>query len=426
MKIFWAILFVFSTFFTDLPLLNFFGEFGRSLVNLLFPMWFLITFLNIKKEPVSKFLLWCVVLISLAGFQMFLGDLYYLIDTTGHPVIRGEHIIIKNFKMIMYLLSNIFFTSSIISLFSSKKNLKKLLKVSFFAFLALPFITIIEFIDPFAFSYIHARELSGIPRLFTAEPSWTNYLINSLFVASALYFVFNKRKSYIFYTIVLTQTFLLLTSNSKLFLFFGSINLLLIVMFQLSAKRLERLLLLIVIFVFIIFFLIPKFFQKISVDVEKFTSFATRFGTNLAAFIYLLKYPIASGAVYLHYFPDCLEDIAPIIKKFNLNISEISSYIYSSEESAMTVKGSWGAFMIFYGIIPLILMLKLLFKLLYNLKGTIQSYSYFIYSLFLLNLLVIPIFDGIITRPHFWYILALAYIIKNLKNPRNPHNLNYY
>lgn len=121
MKIFWAILFVFSTFFTDLPLLNFFGEFGRSLVNLLFPMWFLITFLNIKKEPVSKFLLWCVVLISLAGFQMFLGDLYYLIDTTGHPVIRGEHIIIKNFKMIMYLLSNIFFTSSIISLFSSKK-----------------------------------------------------------------------------------------------------------------------------------------------------------------------------------------------------------------------------------------------------------------------------------------------------------------
>lgn len=430
MKVFWAVLIVFSTFFTDLPTKEFFGEFGRTLTNLLLPVWALVVLLNAKKN--SKLLKWTIIFLSLVGFQMFLGNLYYLVSANGAPVIRGEHIITKNFKLMMYLLSNLFFAISIVSLFSSSIDLRRLLKVSYLGFLVLSIVTIIEFIDPSVFSYVHAREFSRIPRLFTAEPSWTNYLINSLFVSSVLYFYLYKRTSCVFYTILCTQVFFLLTSTSKLFLVFGSLNLVLFLMYQTyqtKTSRFGKILLLFIVIVIsfaISFFVFLKFSRQILIDIEKFTSVATRIGTNLGLILYLFKYPIAFGAVYLYYFPTCIEKIYQIFEKIGLNVSEMQMYLFSFTEGGMTVKGGWGSLMIYYGVISLILMLLFLFKLLYMLKHVPQAHSRLLYYFFLLNLLIVAIFDNIISRPHFWYILALAYIVVNTKDlPNIQKGLHY-
>ena len=117
-------------------------------------------------------------------------------------------------------------------------------------------------------------------------------------------------------------------------------------------------------------------------------------------------YPFSSGAVYLYYFPKSIDYFLynSVFSDLwsNFNLYEITNYIVSQEENAMVAKSGFLSFYQYYGIVTLILVFIILFKILQRIKK-----NYFYSSFFVINLLIVPFFDGIITRQFFCLLLGI-------------------
>lgn len=405
--------------FNDLPFAEYFGEFGRSLPLLMFPIFFLYTIINYRilnsYKNVSRFI---KIIIFFSILSMLMSSFIYFLNV-GNVMLRGENVIIKNIKLLTYLFANIFYLTTF--LIYIKNHSYEALKTLYYMNFLLLIILFIELFNPNMLNILHFNKNNyRVPRLLSSEPSWTSNMLNAYFIGGAIYLkkYYNKLS---LKHILLVAAFLiqLYFTTSKMFLLFGTINIIIYLYFLFSTKRRKLLKnsLFIILVILILLITLPNLVASTLNDLQNFTSFSTRLGTMIASVYQPFLYPFSSGAVYLYYFPRAIEYFlyssvfSDLWSSFNLY--EITSYIDSQEESAMVAKSGFLSFYQYYGIVALILVFIILFKILKKIKK-----NYFYSSFFIINLLIFPFFEDITTR-QFFYLLLGIYIFFSLSHENN-------
>lgn len=394
--------------FNDLPFAEYFGEFGRSLPLLMFPVYFLYTIINYRilnsYKNASRFIM---IIIFFSILSMLMSSLIYFLNV-GNIILRGENVIIKNIKLLTYLFANICYLSTL--LIFIKNHTYEVLKTLYYMNFLLLIILFIELFNPNMLNILHFNKNNyRVPRLLSSEPSWTSYMLNAYFIGGAFYLkkFYNKLNSK---HILLVLAFLiqLYFTTSKMFLLFGRINIIIYFYFLIGTKRRKFLKnsLFIIVVILILLITLPNLVTSTLNDIQNFSSFSTRLGTMIASVYQPFLYPFSSGAVYLYYFPKSIDYFLynSVFSDLwsNFNLYEITNYIVSQEENAMVAKSGFLSFYQYYGIVTLILVFIILFKILKKIKK-----NYFYSSFFVINLLIVPFFDGIITRQFFCLLLGI-------------------
>lgn len=415
---FMNILVCFAPIFVNLPTRLVLGEFGRSLHNLLFP--FLLFFIIIKKqkgnnEEIKKNGIFLFLVVSF----IFLSIWLYLLNG-GKLVIYSENVVTKSIKMFFYLFTNIILFLYIIEYFENKYF--KWLNTIIWGNLLLLIILILEILKPELINLINFGEGNrpGI-RLLTAEPSWTTVLVSFYFIVGFLYNFYVKKSKFVevfLYISLITQ---LVFTESKMSLIIFVFNILVSLLLRINSsirKKIMKIvlyLLMSLIAFLLITPLVNKLILMILSDITNYTSISTRFYTIIIAIFTGIKYPFSAGGTYLYYFTMLLAKYKYLVESLNLSTREIEGLLRSNSAEGFTVKSGILSVLQFYGLIPFIIFIKIFFRdTLRKLKQVNVRIE--IYMLFFINLVLLPMFDDVLMRPNFFFLMALIFIgAKKLK-----------
>jgi hypothetical protein len=192
----------------------------------------------------------------------------------------------------------------------------------------------IEYLDPEKLSILHATPKNYERlRLFTAEPSQA-VLLYPIFSLLALFLAKNVFLK-IFILILAGIIFILINSKG------GFITILLasIILFLKNIKKIKYAVFLLLMLP-ITFYLFLKFaFPSIYIDINKGTSFSTRFSGLISVVLVLVSYPLGLGyGSYLSYYPQILDRSYEIANALftdllgiSLSYAEISDIISTGE-----------------------------------------------------------------------------------------------
>ncbi|MFZ8832208.1 MAG: hypothetical protein ACO2OY_08690 [Thermodesulfobacteriaceae bacterium] len=314
--------------FTDLPIYE--RTVTHSLMIFFAPLIFMfILVVKNFKIPLTKNLK-LFVLYMIVSFVSSLVLLYYLILTKGELYAYDKNLLIKHFEAFisLSLLHFIVYFLLILVCYNLSPNLLKNFVLLSFLFLTL--IGIIEYLDPEKLSILHATPKNYERlRLFTAEPSHA-VLLYLIFSLLSLFLVENVSLK-IFILIVSGIIFILINSKG------GFITILLasIILFSKNIKKIKYAVFLLLILP-IAFYLFLKFaFPSLYIDINKGTSFSTRFSTLISTILVLVNYPLGLGyGSYLFYYPKILDQSYEIANALftdlfgiSLSYAEISDMI---------------------------------------------------------------------------------------------------
>jgi hypothetical protein len=299
--IFTLLLLFIGMIFTDLPIYE--RTVTHSLMIFFAPLIF-VFILVVKnfKVPLTKNLK-LFVLYMIVSFVSSLVLLYYLILTKGELYAYDKNLLIKHFEaFISFSLLHfiVYFLLVLVCYNLSRKLLKNFV---FLSFIFLTLVGFIEYLDPEKLSILHATPKNYERlRLFTAEPSHA-VLLYLIFSLLSLFLVENLFLK-IFILIASGIIFILINSKG------GFITILLasIILFSKNIKKIKYAGFLLLILP-ISFYLFLKFaFPSIYRDINKGTSFSTRFSTLISIILILINYPLGLGyGSYLFYYAKILD-----------------------------------------------------------------------------------------------------------------------
>jgi len=304
--------------FTDLPIYE--RTVTHSLMILFAPLIF--TFiLVVKKFKVSLTKnLKLFILYMIVSFVTSLILLYCLILTKGEFYVYNKNLLIKHFEAFISLSLLHFLVYFLLVLVFYKLSLNLLKNFVFFIFLFLTLAGLIEYLDSEKLSIFHSapKDYERL-RLFTAEPSHA-VLLYLIFSLLSLFFIENVSLK-IFISILSGIIFILINSKGGFItLFFISI-----ILFLKKIKNIKYTFVLLLILVIASYLFVRFALPSIYVDINKFTSFSTRFSSLISVFIILFKYPFGLGyGSYLFYYPKILDQSYEIANTLFINLFGIS------------------------------------------------------------------------------------------------------
>jgi hypothetical protein len=318
--------------FTDLPIYE--RTITHSLMIFLAPLIF-VFILVVKnfKIPLTKNLK-LFVLYMIVSFVSSLVLLYYLILTEGELYAYNKNLLIKHFEAFISLSLLHFIVYFLLVLVCYNLSPKLLKNFVFLSFIFLTLVGFVEYLDPEKLSILHATPKNYERlRLFTAEPSHAVllYLIFSLLSLFLVENVFLKS----FILIVSGIIFILIDSKG------GFITILLasIILFSKNIKKIKYAVSLLLILP-VAFYLFLKFaLPALYIDINKGTSFSTRFSGLISVVLVLVSYPLGLGyGSYLFYYPQILDRSYEIANALftdlfgiSLSYAEISYMISTGE-----------------------------------------------------------------------------------------------
>ena len=318
--------------FTDLPIYE--RTVTHSLMIFLAPLIFVfILFVKNFKVWLTKnlklFILYMIT--SLVGSLVLL---YYLILTGGELYAYNKNLLIKHFEAFisLSLLHFIVYFLLILVCYNLSPNLLKNFVLLSFIFLTL--VGFIEYLDPEKLNILHTipKNYERL-RLFTAEPSHAVllYLIFSLLSLFLVENVFLK----IFILIVSGIIFILINSKG------GFITILLasVILFLKNIKKIKYAVLLLLILPMVSYLFLKLAFPSLYIDINKGTSFSTRFSGLISVALILVSYPLGLGyGSYLSYYPKILDRSYEIANALftdlfgiSLSYAEISDIVSTGE-----------------------------------------------------------------------------------------------
>ncbi len=274
------------------------------------------------------------ILYMIVSFVSSLTLLYYLILTGEELYAYNKNLLIKHFEAFISLSLLHFIVYFLLVLVCYNLSPKLLKNFVFLSFLFLTLVGFIEYLDPEKLSVLHATPKNyDRLRLFTAEPSHA-VLLYLIFGLLSLFLVENVFLK-IFILIVSGIIFILINSKG------GFITILLasIVLFLKNIKKIKYAVFLLLISP-IAFYLFLKFaFPSIYIDINKGTSFSTRFSTLISTILVLVNHPLGLGyGSYLFYYPKILDQSYEIANALftdlfgiSLSYTEISYMISTGE-----------------------------------------------------------------------------------------------
>ncbi len=274
------------------------------------------------------------ILYMIVSFVSSLILLYYLILTGEELYAYNKNLLIKHFEAFISLSLLHFIVYFLLVLVCYNLSPKLLKNFVFLSFLFLTLVGFIEYLDPEKLSILHATPKNYERlRLFTAEPSHAVllYLIFSLLSLSLVKNVFLK----IFILIVSGIIFVLINSKGG----FITIFLAFIVLFLKNIKKIKYAVFLLLILPIALYLFLKFAFPSLYIDINRGTSFSTRFSGLISVVLVLINYPLGLGyGSYLFYYPKILDQSYEIANALFTNLFSISlsyaeiSYIISTGE----------------------------------------------------------------------------------------------
>lgn len=262
-----------------------------------------------------------------------------------------------------------------------------------YAFVTLILLTIICLIEkgqsPYAFEGIHFA--GTFPywriRLLTTESSWTAMMIYVYFIL-ALYWCFTINKKFPVMVAIICIGILLYNTSSKTLMMSVVVTVIIyvVIVFK-KIKKTTLLYLLVILAVMVIFaqIILPQLIQSISIDIQEYTSVATRLYTSILGLLIGICFPCGvGGAVYLGIFQNALSEYLYIFTSLPIkfNISEILSLATRKTDEALTVKSGMLQFNMYWGIVGTIYLMYNFVRLSSQLSQKNMKYTNIIVSAF--------------------------------------------
>ena len=396
--------------FNDLPLANYIGTIGSSLMFILVPITFIIIFFQEKfkisiTDNTKLFLYY--YLVSL--FFSILIFLLYFISYESIYTPYGQLIPIKLAKASLYNLVYFFvyFTLVYIFLHIDMKKINLSIKLIFWFLIVIGVIEILNK-DFLNFLHLFPVEYKRL-RLTTAEPSRAFFLLT---IIGLLIIFFEKKIITKIITLILLMLFDILIASKGGWVFI-MLSLLLVYLFNVPLKQ-KLILLSFIIPLFIVFvFVFLNIIQpELINDLEKFHSTSTRAITSVWALLSLVHFPFGEGyGTYLCYFQDVLRLSKEIIFKYfpyPLSAIEIDSMIDTGKNVGVK---SGILFQIVQNGVVAVVFYFLLFR---NSYKYIEKLNFNIYDKYIIKVIItytlLTLILGINIEVMYVYLLPIAYI----------------
>lgn len=355
---------IFSSVFQDFFLINYIGEFGRSITAIIvIPIFIIYVVILRGKIYINKYL---KLLIKLCIYLLFINVItlsLYMIFKSSDLMILDENIAIQTLKGYMYFFNITIFMILIYNL-QQKINNVQVFKPFVFTFIFLFIILIIELISmPNAWPMLHNIFPYYRVRLTTAESSWTSSIIVIYFVMSYYYYkniipnkVMSSTSIFIFIVFLITST-----SKGLMMSLLLSMFIMIIIDGNLKIKIIS-----ICLVCMILPLIIPSIRDSVIIDLTEYTSIVTRVYSILIGIVYILLNPLGTGnALYIAIYPKMLGEYIHIFDKinFNFNLSEIYSFINSNTSQNISAKSAFIQYGLYWGIVGMIMIAIFLIKI---------------------------------------------------------------
>jgi len=286
--------------FTDLPIYE--KTVTKSYIFLIAPLFFLLFLIKNKFKlaltPNSKvFLIYLFLTLSFSLLMLFIH-----IVTLGEIYAYNRNMFIKNFEAFFTLsfLHFVFYYLIINILF--KINLNHLKLVIYFLFSFLTLTAFIEFINPEIIQPFHSLPKNyDRLRLFAMEPSQAGIL----YFLIGLMSLFLSKNAFVKFIIIVVLTIVLIFIQSKGLFISIILGLAVIVISNFNKLRYVFVSLIFLFLFMSIFFL--YILPSLIIDIERFTSFSTRFSGLISIILILFNFPFGLGyGTYIYYYPELI------------------------------------------------------------------------------------------------------------------------
>ena len=355
--------------YQDSPLGLFLGAMGYSIIMPLSLILFFTYIVAKKKLPNNKFLMPLYLLGIWLFIISFIAILIWCL--LGNPItVVSEFLPFKAIKVcIQYLSYPAYIALILIS--CRKVGTPYIGKYSYYTLMILTIICFIEMHQiPYAFEFIHFNGVFpyGRIRLLTTESSWTAMMIYVYSFLSLLWALSNRKKMTII-IIFAFIAFLFTTTGSRSLMLSIVLTIGIYILFafkKLNRRTIFTLLGLMVILIIFIQIFLPKLSSSFRIDIERFTSLATRSYTGGLGLLIGIVFPLGvGGAVYLGVFRNALIHFLWIFDKLplKLNTNEIMNLISQSSDVALSVKSGILHYNMYWGILGTLYLMYAFYKL---------------------------------------------------------------
>ncbi len=401
-----------STILTNIPLERYFGTIGASpVVFILVPLALFFTigrYFTIKRKDFTiPFAIYFIITFLVSLVWVLLFYLIYGIYDTPY----GESIFSKLLRASSY---NFVYFCYVLCLENVFRNLSSnhVAKYSYVFFVLLFTVGLMQYLDVSDFGIFHSDQVNySRVRLLSGEPSIAALIIN-VFGGMALLYSNGK---YHRLTILVMILFANLYVGSKVSLLFILISI--VCALFLTRMTISKLVFYAA-FLFASLFSFSYYFNEyllrsLIIDIENYTSLATRASTMLWGLVSLFKYPFGEGyGTYLNLYSDILLYSMGVIQNitpFNLNFSEVSNMIDTGKNVA--VKSGVLSQVVYNGMIALIFYVYLYVRSFVMLS---QTKNIGVFEKLTLRILLFYTFFSILLSVNielaYAYVIPLVYI----------------
>lgn len=376
-------LLLFLTIYSDSPLIQYLGEFGRSPLAIISILLFILFSLGGTRLTHVGFqknfwkLIKYTYIISLIWILLF--------PCLGISLNQlGSFIPAKVIRASMYSIGWFCFIAVMITLskdFSPKRFFRPFLWVFIFQ-------AIFAFLEyqqmPYAFLGLHNQaETYYRIRLLTSESSWTAPQLCIFFLMS-LYYTMNVRKNkYLTLLVVCLMLYQISITGSKNLLaslFVGAAvgmygTIIGILKKGFSLKSVFVILIAIVGVHYLMTDISENLTNSIQSDLENATSIATRQTSIIAAYLIGSFIPVGTGfGSYLYFLPIGIKAVMPYMPKV-FDFTELEYYLNSGNDQALAAKSMLSQYTMYWGILGTIFFVKILVALYKQSTRDMDSYK---------------------------------------------------
>jgi len=340
----------------------------------------------------------------LLTFTISLLILFFFFISKQELYFYDKNLLNKHFEAFISLSLIHFFSYFLLVYSLSKLNLNLVKKVIYLFFVLLTIAAFIEYISPEKLNIFHSylKNYERL-RLFAQEPSQA-VVIYSVFSFMSLYFSNNIffRFIILFFSLIV---FTLIGSKGA----FITLILTLTIVFVYVLRNVMYTFVVLMVFVVIVYIFVNYILPSLLIDIEKFTSFSTRFSGIISAFLILSTYPFGLGyGSYIALYPDILHksyEIANsfIFSLFNIHLSNVEILDIITTGKYIGAKSGIPQSIVFTGWIGLIFWL-MIFK---NTKSYVNALRMSQYQKLILRLTTLFIFIQLLIGSEY----TLLYVI---------------
>ena len=343
--------------YQDSPLSLYLGAAGYTILMPLSLILVVIYILLTKKFPYNPRLKELIKLGLYLAVISYVAIIVWLISGNSITVV-SEFLPVKAFKVILQYFSYPSYIAMVI-VATRKVGTRYIGKYAFITLIILTIICLIEKEQsPYAFEGLH---FAGVfpywrIRLLTTESSWTAVMIYVYTVLSYYWTCYRNKQTVKIITLVCALVLMLNTGSRTLMMTVAITALIYVIV---AMKRLQKrtiigLIVVIIAMTVFVQIILPNLSQSFAVDIEQYTSLATRLYTSALGLLIGICFPFGvGGAVYLGVFQNALSRYLNVFSKLPIrfNTLEIVDLATRSTDEALTVKSGILHYNMYWGIL---------------------------------------------------------------------------